>query len=68
MTTRWIRRPPQPTERFTTAVVTAAASVAVGLVTWYVTATLLSREPISLRPEEGSDRLAPREGRARLKG
>ena len=67
MTVRhWIRRPPEPRERATTAAVTVAVAVATGFVTWYLTSTLLSREPISLRPEEGGDRLDSGEGRARL--
>ncbi len=55
MSTDWIRRPPRAQDSATAGVVALATAVAVGTVTWYLTRTLLSREPISLRPEDGRD-------------
>lgn len=53
MNTHWIRREPRPRETAASGVVAIATALAVGAVAWYVTRTLLSREPISLRPEDG---------------
>lgn len=55
MSTDWIRRPPRSQDSAAAGIVALATAVAVGTVTWYLTRTLLSREPISLRPEDGRE-------------
>ena len=49
----WIRRDPEPNEAIASGVLALVTAFAVGTATWYITRTLLSREPISLRPEDG---------------
>ena len=53
MSSTWIRRPPEPRDSLTAGVVAIATAATVGVVAWYLTRTLLSREPLSLRPEDG---------------
>ena len=59
----WIRRAPEPRESMAAGAVAVAAAVTVGAVAWYLTRTLLSREPISLRPEDGASELSAGDSR-----
>lgn len=50
----WVRRRQTSQEVLATGLMALATAAAAGAVTWYLTRTLLSRDPISLRPEDGS--------------
>jgi len=49
----WVRRPPTSRESLATGLVALATAAVTGTVAWYITRTFMSRDSISLRPEEG---------------
>ena len=53
----WVRRDPSEEESRRVAALGLLTGVAIGAATWYVTRLLLSRESISLRPDDGAREL-----------
>ena len=55
MTIAWRKRDPEPADRALSGALALGAALAVGGAAYYLALTLLSREPISLRPEDGRE-------------
>ncbi len=51
----WVRREPTTQEAVGTGLLALATAAAAGAVAWYVTRTWLSRDTISLWPEDGTE-------------
>ena len=58
----WVRREPTTQEAIGSGLLAVATAAAVGAVTWYLTRTLLSRDPISLRPQDEKELAPPAAG------